>query len=94
MLFWVGLNDLSALDKLSTTLAHGLADLSLPKNNPSNILKFFPDYRVEETLLDLELWFSDIDNLGDTLRTQSTPDTKLFYPEPFIASPSFTHEEI
>jgi hypothetical protein len=28
------------------------------------------------------------------LTTYTTPDTKLFYPEPFIASPSFLHEEI
>lgn len=76
------------------TLANNLTELALPKNNPKNILKFFPDYKTEETLLDLELWFADLDSLGDTLRTHSTPDTKLFYPEPFIASPSFTHEEI
>jgi hypothetical protein len=24
----------------------------------------------------------------------STPDVKLYYPEPFIASPSFVHEEL
>jgi hypothetical protein len=26
--------------------------------------------------------------------TLSTPDFKLYYPEPFIASPSFVHEDI
>jgi hypothetical protein len=25
---------------------------------------------------------------------ESTPDVRLHYPEPFIASPSFVHEEI
>jgi hypothetical protein len=28
------------------------------------------------------------------LQTLSTPDFKLYYPEPFIASPSFNHEEV
>ena len=32
-----------------------------------------------------------IANLTDTL---STPDVKLYYPEPFIASPSFVHEDL
>lgn len=93
-LFWLDSRDLTSLTNLSSTLASNLMELSLPKNNPTNILKFFPDHKTEETLFDLELWFADLDSLGDTLRTQSTPDTKLFYPEPFIASPSFTHEEI
>jgi hypothetical protein len=26
--------------------------------------------------------------------SESTPDVRLHYPEPFIASPSFVHEEI
>ena len=93
-LFWVDSSDLACLINVSSVLASNLAELTIAKNNPSNIIKFFPDQRSEEVLFDLELWFADLDSVGDTLRTQSTPDTKLFYPEPFIASPSFTHEEI
>lgn len=87
-------SDLVCLDGLSKSLAYGITSLSLPKNDPANILNFFPSHKTEETLFDLELWFADLDGIGETLRVQSTPDTKLFYPEPFIASPSFTHEEI
>jgi hypothetical protein len=36
----------------------------------------------------------DLDNIGTTEYEMSTPDIKLYYPEPFIASPSFNHEEI
>lgn len=54
-LFWVGSGDLASLDNLSSLLASNLAELALPKNNPTNILKFFPDHKNEETLLDLEL---------------------------------------
>jgi len=42
----------------------------------------------------LEIWFDDIDNESYSQHEFSTPDTKLYYPEPFIASPSFSHEEI
>jgi hypothetical protein len=79
---------------LSNTLAGNILELSAPKNDFSGLVKFFPGYRVEDVLVDLELWFSEIDNIGDALQRQSTPDVKLHYPEPFIASPSFTHEEI
>jgi len=40
------------------------------------------------------LWFYDLDNLATNQQEVSTPDVKLYYPEPFIASPSFNHEEI
>lgn len=52
---WVNSQDLKCLGTLSTSLAIGLADLSLPKNDPSNILNFFPSHKTEETLFDLEL---------------------------------------
>jgi hypothetical protein len=31
---------------------------------------------------------------NNSLQNLSTPDFKLHYPEPFIASPSFSHEEV
>lgn len=46
---------LACLGNLSKSLALRLARLSLPKNDPANILNFFPDHKTEETLFDLEL---------------------------------------
>jgi hypothetical protein len=34
------------------------------------------------------------DTDGTLYDALSTPDTKLYYPEPFIASPSFAHEDL
>jgi hypothetical protein len=34
----------------------------------------------------------DVD--GSLYNTLSTPNVKLYYPEPFIATPSFAHEDI
>ena len=53
-----------------------------------------PSYAEEDALFQLELWFSDIDIDSNTQESLSTPDVKLYYPEPFIASPSFVHEEL
>jgi hypothetical protein len=36
---------------------------------------------------------SDRENLA-VYESLSTPDFKLYYPEPFIASPSFVHEDL
>lgn len=58
------------------------------------LITFFPGYSTHDTLMHLEVWFDDIDNEGYSQQELSTPDTKLYYPEPFIASPSFSHEEI
>jgi hypothetical protein len=46
-------------------------------------------YSIVEPLLFLGI--EDDDSLREKA---STPDVKLYYPEPFIASPSFVHEDL
>jgi hypothetical protein len=37
---------------------------------------------------------SNLENDEGVFEALSTPDLKIFYPEPFIASPSFVHEDL
>jgi len=50
----------------------------------------YPSFR--ENLEMFEVLSYDID--GTLYNTLSTPNVKLYYPEPFIATPSFAHEDI
>jgi len=55
-----------------------------------NLRSLFPN--LHDMINDYELGLSSDDfAVVDGL---STPDTKLYYPEPFIASPSFVHEDL
>lgn len=45
-----------------------------------------------DLIVDYEL--SIVEDDGSMIDDLSTPDTKLRYPEPFIASPSFVHEDL
>ena len=62
------------------------------KSNKLNNDKFYLDN--QNTLTNLEILFNEVkdENTLDYIKT--LPDGKLYYPEPFIASPSFLHEEI
>jgi hypothetical protein len=42
----------------------------------------------------LEILFDEIKDKSSVDYIKTLPDGKLYYPEPFIASPSFIHEEI
>jgi len=42
----------------------------------------------------LEILFDEIKDESSVDYIKTLPDGKLYYPEPFIASPSFIHEEI
>jgi hypothetical protein len=54
------------------------------------VRRFYPD--LSDLITDYEVSVMEDDgSLADQL---STPDTKLYYPEPFIASPSFVHEDL
>jgi hypothetical protein len=54
------------------------------------MIDIFPEFAVDIASFDMPL-----ENEEVTLyQTLSTPDFKLYYPEPFIASPSFVHEEL
>jgi hypothetical protein len=51
---------------------------------------FYPE--LNDLITDYEL--SLVEDDGSIADQLSTPDTKLYYPEPFIASPSFVHEDL
>jgi hypothetical protein len=55
MLDDASLYSLHSLNKISTLLTTNLFELSLPKNDPSTITKFFPDYKTQDMLFGLEL---------------------------------------
>jgi hypothetical protein len=60
------------------------------KNNIDSLIDVFPQLDELVGELDLAARYGE-EELEDA---ESTPDTKLHYPEPFVASPSFVHEEI
>ena len=67
-----------------------LIDISLVKNDVDELVKIFPSMEDNIEVLDLWTRFGE-ECLGEV---EPTPDVKLYYPEPFIASPSFVHEEL
>lgn len=67
-----------------------LTELSALKNEVDELTKIFPSMEDDIELLDLWTRFGE-EYLQEV---ESTPDVKLYYPEPFIASPSFVHEEL
>ena len=69
-----------------------LASTTYVKNNPEHVYKFFP--QMQEAFTDLEILFDEAKDESTLEYMRTIPDGKLYYPEPFIASPSFVHEEI
>jgi hypothetical protein len=60
------------------------------KNNVDELVKVFPSMEDDIEILDLWTRFGE-----ECLQeVDSTPDVKLYYPEPFVASPSFVHEDL
>jgi heme/copper-type cytochrome/quinol oxidase subunit 2 len=76
------INTIPSLDELER--------LSLIKNDVDSMCRVFPS--LEEVIEDVDMWA----RYGEESLQEidSTPDVKLYYPEPFIASPSFIHEEV
>ena len=74
----------------STDLVNHMQNVTTPKNDFELLRRVFPQFE-EELFLFETLSYDDDSSLYDDL---STPDVKLFYPEPFIASPSFVHEDV
>jgi hypothetical protein len=66
-----------------------LADIVHPYQLDS-LRSIFPN--LHDMINEYELGLSSDDFI--TIEQLSTPDTKLYYPEPFIASPSFVHEDL
>jgi heme/copper-type cytochrome/quinol oxidase subunit 2 len=58
--------------------------------NTNFMRRVYPD--LSDLITDYEV--SIVEDDGSLADQLSTPDTKLYYPEPFIASPSFVHEDL
>ena len=63
---------------------------SITTNNLYDLNDIFPEKVTQFECFEFSSMESDI----SAYETLSTPETKIFYPEPFIASPSFVHEEL
>jgi hypothetical protein len=65
--------------------------LITPKyNDISTLTEFFPDKAIYFENFEI----SGMEPDEGVFEALSTPDLKIFYPEPFIASPSFVHEDL
>jgi hypothetical protein len=63
---------------------------TLHKNDVQELICIFP-----EKLNQLENFaFEGLELDESVYEVLSTPETKMYYPEPFIASPSFVHEDL
>jgi hypothetical protein len=80
----------SELFNLVTLYVSDLQTLSSKKNNFDELIELYPSYYLE--LNNFEFLSHDED--GSLYAHLSIPDRKFFYPEPFIASPSFVHEDL
>jgi len=74
----------------SKLLAQDIESLSTLKSNANVLRDIFPEY---SNILE-RFEFHNIEDDGSLTEALSTPDVKLYYPEPFIASPSFVHEDL
>jgi hypothetical protein len=61
-----------------------------PVNNSLKSTEFFPERVMHFENFEL----SNLESDSGVFEALSTPDLKIFYPEPFIASPSFVHEDL
>jgi len=81
----------SALFSINKTLMRNIemGGIEFAENTPALKLAY-PNFY--DLIVDYELAVMEDD--GSMMDDLSTPDTKLHYPEPFIASPSFVHEDL
>lgn len=81
----------SNLFELNTALIQNIETAGLKFNESmSGVGVMYPNFY--DLIVDYELAITEDD--GSMIDDLSTPDTKLHYPEPFIASPSFVHEDL
>jgi hypothetical protein len=78
------------LFQTSKLLAHDIESISNAKADVVAMMGIFPEYYGIIEMLE----FHSIEDDGSLTEALSTPDVKLYYPEPFIASPSFVHEDL
>lgn len=75
---------------MSDQLATTLRSITTTKTDFDELIDIFP-----ECVAQLENFeFSVLDLDEPSYEILSTPDSKIYYPEPFIASPSFVHEDL
>jgi hypothetical protein len=78
---------------VSTSLKNYVTDILLitPTHNDISMLtEFFPEKVMHFENFEL----STLEPDEGVFEALSTPTLKIFYPEPFIASPSFVHEDL
>jgi len=88
-----GLDLVSLADTYSTTTQPLITYINCvtPKYNDIDFLTFILPEKAQQ-LENFEL--SGLEFEEPTYEILSTPDSKIFYPEPFVASPSFVHEDL
>jgi len=78
------------LKEVATSMARELQRVTAHKLDIDLMIEIFPEFGLDIASFDMPLENEEI----TLYQTLSTPDFKLYYPEPFIASPSFVHEEL
>jgi heme/copper-type cytochrome/quinol oxidase subunit 2 len=78
------------LHSISTNLVNEIRYLSQLKNNCDELMKFFPRHKKTIEFYEVAAIYEELSNVIEV----STPNVRLHYPEPYIASPSFIHEEV
>jgi hypothetical protein len=77
-------------NKLYGNIINDIFQITSPKTNYELLISLYPNLQE-----DLELYEGLSYDMDGTLYMPiTTPDVKMYYPEPFIASPSFMHEEV
>jgi len=77
--------------KINKTLLQNIETVGVNYGDDTAGLKLaYPNFH--DLIVDYELALIEDD--GSMVNDLSTPDTKLHYPEPFVASPSFVHEDL
>ena len=72
------------LDKMSSSI--------FSENGKKQSYQFSP--QIQDLSSELEVLYTERKDESTLEYIRTIPDGKLYYPEPFIASPSFLHEEI
>lgn len=78
------------LYSLSTKMIEEMYAVTSPKTDPEKLIEVLPEHQF--TFEIFEVISINVDN--SLYQHLHLPEFKLYYPEPFIASPSFQHEEL
>ena len=73
-----------------TNYVNDISVLTPMYNDITTLTEFFPERVMHFENFEL----SNLENDEGVFEALSTPDLKIFYPEPFVASPSFVHEDL